>query len=295
MAGISQEITPEDVLPILARNVALYGFDAGKEKEYLVLVDRYVHQAREIQRLSVTDGMVHINGCGDAAELLNVLGYKFERLCGHRNTALVTANAERAFLTIDSGFPLTALEQALQSDGPFTYSFPATRVPIIFTEKEWIAAAGSKRKTDNITLLDLLLHNLDADRLYAAMAKYDRETRASLNQSPGLKELMSVAAVTDLYGSQIRIKAGRVIVPGDNDKAWESLLGESPHSVGPFVTKLLTRDSGWLAAYFDALSRLNHDQQQHLTEGNRLKRFYDVYRVPVAFGQVLLLVMIETG
>lgn len=281
MAGISQEVTPEDVLPTLARNVALYGFDAGHEKEFLILVDRYVHQARDIERLSAADGKIHISGCSDAAELLSVLGYKFQRPCGHRDTALVTANAERAFLTIDSGFPLTALEQALQKDGPFTYSFPATRVPIIFTEKEWIEAAGSKRKTDT-TLLDLLLHNLDAGRLYAAMAKYDRETRLSLNQSLGLKRLMTVAAVTDLYGSQIRIKSGRVIVPGDNDKVWEDLLGESPHSPGPFVTKLLTRDSGWLAAYFDVLARLSHEQQEHLTKGNNLKRFYDVYRAPVA-------------
>ncbi|MGA8088092.1 MAG: hypothetical protein WCA10_12350 [Terracidiphilus sp.] len=282
MAGISQEVTPEDVLPMLARNVVLYGFDTDGEKEYLILVDRYVHQARDLERLSATDGKIHIGGCGDAAELLSVLGYKFQGLCGHRNTALVTGNAERAFLTIDSGFPLTALEQALQKNGPFTYSFPATRVPIIFTEKEWLAAAGSKRKTDN-TLLELLLHNHEADRLYAAMAKYDLETRLSLNQSPGLKKLMSVATVIDLYGSQIRVESGRVIVPGDNDKAWEDLIGESPRAPGPFVAKLLTRDSGWLAAYFDVLARLNHAQQEHLTEGNRLKRFYEVYRAPVAY------------
>ena len=281
MAGISQEVTPEDVLPMLARNVALYGFDTGKEKEFLILVDRYVHQARDIQRLSAADGRIHVNGCSDATELLSVLGYKFQGLCGRRDTALVTANAERAFLTIDSGFPLTALEEALQKDGTFTYSFPATSVPIIFTEKEWLAAASSRRKTDN-TLLDLLLHNQDADRLYAAMSKYDRETQLSLNQSPGLKRLMSVAAITDLYGSQIRIKSGRVIVPGDNDKAWEALLGRSPHSPGPFVTRLLTRDSGWLAAYFDVLARLNRAQQEHLIEGNHLQRFYDVYRSPVA-------------
>src|SRR5579871_6647521 len=59
MAGISQEVTPEDVLPMLARNVALFGFDGGREKEYLILVDRYVHQARDLQRLS-SDGQIRI-------------------------------------------------------------------------------------------------------------------------------------------------------------------------------------------------------------------------------------------
>lgn len=280
MAGISQEVTPENVLPMLARNVYLYGFDAGAKKEFLILLDRYVHQAREIEQLSAPDGKIHVKGCGDAEELLNVLGYKFERPCGHKDTALMTANAERAFLTVDSGFPLTALEQALQNDGPFTYSFPATRVPILFTESDWIAAAGQKRKTDS-TLLDLLLTDQTADRLYAAMAKYDQETQQSLNQSPGLRNLMAVAAVLDLYGSQIRIQSGRVIVPGGSDKAWEGLIGESPRSPSSFVIKLLTRDKGWLAAYFDVLSRLSHPQQQQLTEENRLKRFYDVYKAPV--------------
>jgi len=280
MAGISQDVGPEDVLPMLARNVELYGFETGREKEYLILVDRYLHQARDIERLAA-DGKIHISGCSDAAELLSVLGYRLQRSCGHRDTALITANAERAFLTIDSGFPLTGLEQALQKDGPFTYPFPATRVPIIFTEKEWIAAAaGSKHKTSN-TLLDLLLHNLDADRLYAVMAKYDHETQLSLNQSPGLQWLMLVSAVTDLYGSQICIKSGRVVLPGDNDKAWQDLLGESPRSPGPFVTKLLTIDNGWLASYFDVLARLSPAQQRHLVEGSNLKRFYDVYRAPL--------------
>ena len=30
MAGISQEVTPEEVLPLLARNVALYGYSGGR-------------------------------------------------------------------------------------------------------------------------------------------------------------------------------------------------------------------------------------------------------------------------
>src|ERR1700733_5596710 len=86
MAGVSQEVALEDVLPMLARNVNLYGFETGKKKEYLILVDRYVHQAREIERLSA-NGKIHISGCVDAAELLSLLGYKFPRPCGHSDTA----------------------------------------------------------------------------------------------------------------------------------------------------------------------------------------------------------------
>src|SRR4051812_13450653 len=256
MAGISQEVTPEQVLPMLARNVSLYGYSGGHEKEYLVLLNRYVHLAREIQALADPRGIVRITGCKDANELLNALGYRLEKPCGRCDTALMTANAERAFLTIDSGFPLSALEQALQKDGPFEHSFTGTKVPVLFSDKEWVSASKWRHDaTDN--LLDVLLHDQDLDRLYSAMAKYDSETRTALGQSPGLRRLTQVAAVLDLYGGQICIKSGRVIVPGDVDKPWQELAGESPRSPGQFVLSLVSKDGGWLAAYFDALSRLS--------------------------------------
>lgn len=277
MAGISQEVNPDEVMPLLARNVALYGYSAGTEKEYLVLLDRYVHLARELQHLSDANGTIRFSGCNDSAELLSILGYKLQQGCGDRNTSLVTANPERAFLTIDSGFPLTAVEQALQQNGSFSYPFPATRVPIFFNEKDWTSVSKRNRKSDN-NLLDVLLHDQNLDRLYAAMAKYDQETRLALKRSPGLGELMPLAAVIDLYGSQICIKSGRVIVPGGAEKAWEDLVGASPRSPGDFVPRLFTKDTGWLAAYFDALARLNKTQQTPLTGGARLNRFYEAYR-----------------
>ena len=84
MAGLSQEISLGDVLPMLARNISLHGFEYGKETEYLVLLDRYVHQSREIQLLTDTKGTIRVTGCEDAAHLIQVLGYKFERPCGRR-------------------------------------------------------------------------------------------------------------------------------------------------------------------------------------------------------------------
>lgn len=277
MAGISQEISPDDVLPMLARNASLYGYYGGKETEFLILVDRYVHVARELQRLSDASGTIRVTGCDDAARLIQVLGYKFQRTCGQRNAYLMTANAERAFVAMDSGFPLTTLEQALQKGEPFSYSFPATRVPVFFRQKDWTAVTTWSRKSDD-DLIDVLLHDQNLDRLYAALAKFDQETRLALMQLPGLRKLMPLAAVLDLYGSQISINSGRVIVPAGAEKAWEDLVGANPQSPGEFVTHLFTKDGGWLAAYFDVLSRLSQTQQAHLVEGTRLKRFYNAYR-----------------
>ena len=81
MAGISQESKPADLLPLLARNAFLYGHQMGKKTEYLVLEDRYVHQARELQPLAVSNGQIQVTGCGDVTPLIQVLGYQFENGC----------------------------------------------------------------------------------------------------------------------------------------------------------------------------------------------------------------------
>jgi len=46
MAGISQKITPEEVLPLLGRNVFTQGYDGSKQTEFLILLSRYVVQAK---------------------------------------------------------------------------------------------------------------------------------------------------------------------------------------------------------------------------------------------------------
>ena len=52
MAGISQKIPPESVLPLLARSVYFLGYRQGHETEFLLLLQRYIHQARELEALA---------------------------------------------------------------------------------------------------------------------------------------------------------------------------------------------------------------------------------------------------
>jgi hypothetical protein len=279
MAGISQEATPEEMLPLLARNVSLHGYQVGSETEYLVLLRRYVQFAQDLRQLADAQNTIHVDNCEEAAKLVEVLGYQFDPACGEKNAYLVTANAERAFLAIDSGFPLTGLEDALQKHTPFTYSFPATQVPVLFRSQDWTSASLWRHKGE-ITLVDAMLHDQELDRLYWALSKNDEETRLVLRQSRGLRSLLPLAPALEFYGSQVSVRAGRVLVPGgpDAEKGWEELVGASPNVPGEFIERLCARDHGWLAAYFDALSRVSHEQQVHLTSGSRLKQLYDVYR-----------------
>nr|MDQ2710946.1 hypothetical protein [Acidobacteriota bacterium] len=74
-----------------------------------------------------------------------------------------------------------------------------------------------------------------------------------------------------------QVRNGAAVVPG-SAKAWASLAGASPNNPGAFFDKLLSTDDGWLASYFDALSRIDGPAAAYLTSPEHLRRFYDALR-----------------
>ena len=283
MAGVSQKISIEEVLPLLARNVAVEGYQGRKDKagrptEFLILLKRYVEQARELVTLAGPEGVIRVSSCDQAGPLLNILGYRL-RGCG-KDAALETADPESAFLTIDSGFPLAELEQTLQGGQPFTCHFAPTPVPLLFSPDDWTQAGTRDSQDKKNDVLDSLLDDPALARLYWAMARMDTETSASFRQFAGIPRLLPFAPVLDFYGSHISIRNGRVIVPGGvaAESAWKELAGANPESPKEFVARLLAKDDGWLAAYYDTLSRLTPAQQVYFTDAHRLPRFYEALR-----------------
>ena len=285
MAGISQKASAEEVLPLLARNVYVQGYEGsisgGRQTEFLILLGRYVHQAQELAALAGPAGVIRVGDCDEAQPLLRILGYRLKQTCGQNNNSLVTADPERAFLTTDSGFPLLQLEESLQQGAPFSYRFPATRVPVLFTESDWMKASKPRRRDVN-NLVEAILYDPMLARLYWALSRSDADTSAVLQSSIGLKKLLPFASVLDFYGSHICIRSGRVLVPGGPgaESGWKDLVGASPGSPAEFVSRLLARDRGWLAAYFDSLLRVNESQQAHFVDARRLTAFYKAFRAP---------------
>src|SRR6267142_5837355 len=188
MAGISQKVTPDEVVPLLARNVFVLGYEGewskGRPSEFLVLLNRYVQQARELVTLAGPSAVIHVSTCDDAKPLLKILGYRTRADCGKHDTYLETADPQRAFLTIDSGFPLPDLEKSLQEGQPFSYSFKMSRVPSPPVEIDW---ARKGKKTD---VVDMLLSDPGVARFYWALARMDAETLSSLRQSNALKKMV---------------------------------------------------------------------------------------------------------
>lgn len=282
MAAISSQAVGEDVLPALARNVVTNGYQASHSNEaldpteYLKLVHRYVSQARELEKLAGEDKVIRIDTCESAhtGELLRILGYRMRGGCGSE-LVLETVNASRAFLSVDSGFPLAELEQALRTNRPFTMDFRPTRVPVMFSVDYWL---GPREK--ELDFLDVFLSDPSLCRLYLGFSKLNRETAEALRKAVPMQRLKAFAHVLDFFGGMFELRDGKMVVPGGPAAAgaWADLAGVHPDKGVEFLERLLSRDDGWLASYFDALARVRGPVYDYLTEPSRLKRFYGAVR-----------------
>jgi hypothetical protein len=283
MAALSPDLKPEDVLGALARNVVTNGYQATsasealEQTEYMKLVVRYLSQARELERLSGEKKTLSIETCESTqtGDLLRVLGYRMRGGCGS-DVVLETVNASRAFLTIDSGFPLAELEQALRINRPFALDYHPSRVPVLYKPEYWQSA---KDKTTG-EFIDYFISDPSLCRLYLGLSKLDPDTAAAMRQETAASRLKIYAHVLDFFGGMFEIRGGKALVPGGarTEKAWADLAGVSPEKGPAFLEKLLARDDGWLASYFDALARINGPAKDYLTEPDRLKRFYAAIR-----------------
>lgn len=279
MAALSPDLPPEEILAALARNVVTNGYQAANSNEglepteYLKLVTRYLSQARELQKLASNTGKIQVPQCESpvTADLLRAMGYRMRGGCG-AEVVLETVNASRAFLTIDSGFPLAELELALRANRPFEYDYQTTRAPILYGAEYWL---GAKDKQQG-EFIDQYLGDPQLCRLYLGMSKLDREVAAKLKAALPVTRLKAFSHVIDFFGGMYTIRDGRAVVPGGTkaEAIWGELAGAPPSDPAAFFDKLNSKDDGWLASYYDSLMRVSGPGQDYLTQPDRLRRFY---------------------
>lgn len=280
MAGISSKASPDEILSLLAHEMTARGYQGARPTEYLIQLRLYVHQARELASFAGPESVIHVSSCEEAHPLLALLGYQLRQSCGPE-TAVQVSDPSRAFLTINSGFPLAELEEALRQGKPFTVPYASTRVPVLFALNDWAEfPENAKSRPNKSDLVDILLNSKAVARLYSALSAIDSDTAVVLRKSIGLPKLVRYANVLEFYGGHLCIRSGKVLVPGGApaEAAWTDLVGVTPESAGEFVNQLMTQDAGWLAAYFDALAHAGPQQQAYLTEARRLARNYAALR-----------------
>jgi hypothetical protein len=276
MAALSPDLAPEELLPALARNVVTNGYqaisanEALEPTEYLKLLLRYVAEARELEELAGKDHAIVVPACDSeqTANLLKILGYRMRGSCG-TDVVLETVNATKAFITVDSGFPLAELERDLRANRRFELPYAPTTVPVLYSAAYWLSALGK----ENGNFLDGFLSDPSLCRLYLGLSKLDRPTAEAMRQQASAARLKVYAHVLDFYGNMFEVRNGAAVVPG-SPQAWAELAGASPKNGGAFFEKILSTDDGWLASYFDALARIDGPTAAYLTEPARMKKFY---------------------
>lgn len=280
MAALSPDLAPEELLPALARNVVTNGFEASgnealQQTEYLRLVVRYLAQARELQNLAGDVRRIVIPQCDseEAGSLLKILGYRMRGSCG-ADIVLETVNPTKAFLTVDSGFPIAQLEQDLRANRKFELPYASTQIPVLYGPEYWTSALGRTNQGD---FIDAFLSDPSLCRLYLGLSHIDRATAEALRKRVPALKLKLYANVLDFYGGMFQIQNGAAVVPGPA-RTWASMIGVSPSNPGAFFERLLSTDDGWVASYFDSLSRISGPTANYLTQPERLKRFYDALR-----------------
>ena len=281
MAALSPDLSPDELLGAIARNIVTNGYQAAgnneglDQTEYLKLIFRYLSQAKELEKLALKDHTINIEQCDSTqtGELLKVLGYRMRGACGG-DIVLETVNASRAFLTIDSGFPLSDLETALKTGRPFVYDYKPTVVPVLYGPAYW-NEVRDKDKPDQL-FIEFFMSDPQLCRLYLGLSKLDPSTAEDLKKAMPVQRLRAFSHVLDFFGGMLQIRNGKVAVPGDPRSAavWTDLAGVNPDNGPAFLERLISRDDGWLAAYFESLSRIAGPTLDYLTEPNRLRRFY---------------------
>lgn len=281
MAALSPEVHPEDLLPAMARNVVTNGYHANSSTEaldpteYLKLVFRYLGQARELEKFAGDTKIIKIEQCESAqtGELLKIIGYRMRGGCG-AEVVLETVNATKAFITIDSGFPLANLETALRTNRPFEYDFRPTAIPVLYGPEYWLGTIREKQGD----FIDMFLGDPALCRMYLGLSKLDPQTAEELRKNVAALRLKAYAHVLDFFGGMFQIRNGKAVVPKGSEKGWTEMAGVSPDTGGQFFDRLISKDDGWLAAYFDALSRIHGPTRDYLADPERMKRFYNAVR-----------------
>ncbi len=215
MAALSPEASPADILPELARNVITSGYQASRgtdvleATEYLKLVQRYLSQVKELSQLAGAEHVIKVPTCDSTQtnDLLRVLGYRMRGGCGSE-VVLETVNASRAFLTTDSGFPLSELERAhLQMDRPFSYPYESSHAEVLYGGDYWMNA----REKASGDFLDAMLSDPALCRFYLGMSKLDPETADDLRAGIATVRLRGFSAVIDFFGGNFEIRGGKAV------------------------------------------------------------------------------------
>ncbi|HTK28943.1 MAG TPA: hypothetical protein VL309_05300 [Vicinamibacterales bacterium] len=142
---------------------------------------------------------------------------------------------------------------------------PGDVVPLPLTAAVW-GEAVFRSKVAPAGLLAAIVADRRASFLCRGLTALDDETLAFLGGHPSLVRRLYErdASVFAVFSSGLRVRAGRVVVPGAGDAApdvatplWEALVGEKVSQPEKFISTLYSHGEGRLAYLYDAIAQLD--------------------------------------
>jgi hypothetical protein len=122
-----------------------------------------------------------------------------------------------------------------------------------------------QRQVPDDQILGAILSDRSTALLYHGLAGLDDETLAWLGpERDTLRELLRHAGAFAAFGPDVRVRAGRIVVPGgaEAEPTWQEIIGADPARPAAFVQRLFGDDSGRRAWFYDAIAQLDVGRQR---------------------------------
>jgi hypothetical protein len=147
---------------------------------------------------------------------------------------------------------------------PFT---PGEIVPLPLDASIWRETLLERQVPDN-QIIGAILADRSTALLYHGLAGLDDETLAWLGpERETLRHLLRHAGAFAVFGPSVRVRAGRIVVPGgaDAEPMWQAIVGADPARPSAFVRRLFGDESGMLAWFYDAIANLDEPRLKFAT------------------------------
>ncbi len=167
---------------------------------------------------------------------------------------------ERLRVLAELGVNLEQLATKLNAGEAVRVDLPTETIPIPLTAELW-SRVIFRRQVALPALFSSIIGDRRAALLCHGLAALDDETLQFLADQPQLLARLYEhdAGPFAAFAGSLRIRGGRVVLPGDAAAAplWEAIVEESAARPDRFVRELFSRDAGRVAYLYDAISHLD--------------------------------------
>jgi len=144
---------------------------------------------------------------------------------------------------------------------------PRETVPLPLGPTAWreVLLDRTAQPVEDDGVIAAILGNRAAGLLYCGLAAIDDETlRWLAGERDLLNDIKQTPGTFAAFGRSIRVRDGRVVVPGGQNAAaiWQDIVGESPADPRRFVRSLFRAERGRLAFFYDSIAHLDPSRQR---------------------------------